>query len=118
MSKASVSPNQPKSVTHNSTTVPDVSATLHLADRENLTANTIGFSSAAMYPDALTLRVSGDSWQGSPQFTVSVDRQDLGFAPVGVTASHADGQSQEFTFSGTDHGNGPHKVHVIFLNDA
>ena len=47
---------------------------------------------------------------------MKVDGTQLG-DPQSVTASHAAGQTQNFTFSG-NWGAGPHNVEVDFINDA
>ena len=66
--------------------------------------------------DTLTLGLSEDAYKGDAQFTVTVDGVSLGAAQT-VTASHAAGAQQLFTFNG-NWGAGPHNVSVKFLNDA
>lgn len=66
--------------------------------------------------DVMTLHVSADSWNGSPQFVVSVDGKQQGGTQT-ATASHADGNTQDLTLSGA-FGTGVHDVAVTFLNDA
>ena len=66
--------------------------------------------------DTLTLGLSEDAYQGDAQFTVTIDGTSLG-ATQTVTASHAAGAQQQFTFKG-NWGAGPHNVSVKFLNDA
>ena len=66
--------------------------------------------------DVMTLHVSADSWNGSPQFVVSVDGTQQGGTQT-ATASHAAGQTQDLTLSGA-FGTGVHDVAVTFLNDA
>lgn len=66
--------------------------------------------------DVMVLHVSADSWNGSPQFIVSVDGKQQGGTQT-ATASHADGQTQDITLSGA-FGTGVHDVAVTFLNDA
>ncbi|WP_336488119.1 carbohydrate-binding domain-containing protein [Methylobacterium nigriterrae] len=66
--------------------------------------------------DTLVLRVSGDSWQGSPHFTVSVDGKQVG-GTLTTSASHAAGQTQDITLTGS-FGTGAHKVAIAFLDDA
>ncbi len=73
-------------------------------------------SFAVTQQDRLVLQVSEDAWQGDAQFTVSVDGRQVGGTQV-ATASHAAGQSQSVTLSGT-WGLGQHTVAVDFLNDA
>ncbi len=65
--------------------------------------------------DTLVLNLSEDAYLGDAQFTVSVDGKSLG-AAQSVTASHGQGQTQAFTFTGS-FGAGPHQVGVTFLND-
>ena len=66
--------------------------------------------------DTLVVSASEDAWQGDAQFTVSVDGVQVGGVQT-VTASHAAGASQDFTFNG-NWGTGAHQVGVTFLNDA
>ena len=58
--------------------------------------------------------MSEDAFQGDAQFRVSLDGQVLGGVCT-VTASHAAGQSEAFTFTG-DFGPGPHNISIQFLN--
>lgn len=73
-------------------------------------------SFAVTQADMLVLQVSEDAWQGDAQFTVSVDGKQVGGTQV-ATASHAAGQAQSVTLSGS-WGMGQHTVAVNFLNDA
>jgi predicted Zn-dependent protease len=66
--------------------------------------------------DTLVLQLSEDAWRGNAQFIVSVDGHQLGSAQS-VTASHAAGQVQNFSFQGA-FGPGPHNVAISFINDA
>lgn len=66
--------------------------------------------------DTLTLGLSEDAYKGDAQFTVTMDGVPFGAAQT-VTASHAAGGKQAFTFIG-NWGAGPHKVAVNYLNDA
>ncbi len=63
----------------------------------------------------LTLDLSEDAYEGNAQFSVSVDGVKLG-NPQSVTASHALGQIQAFTFQDML-SSGTHDVSVTFLND-
>ena len=65
--------------------------------------------------DSLVLSMSEDAYQGDAQFTVSVDGQQQG--DFTVTASHAAGSTETFTFDG-NWAPGAHTVTVNFLNDA
>jgi len=66
--------------------------------------------------DVMVLHVSADSWNGSPQFLVSVDGKQQGGTQT-VTASHTGGQTQDTSLSGA-FGLGLHDVAITFLNDA
>ena len=68
-------------------------------------------------PDTLVLGLAEDAYQGDAQFTVTVDGVPLSAAAQTVTASHAAGAQQQFTFTG-NWGPGPHQVAVKYLNDA
>jgi len=63
----------------------------------------------------LKLKVSGDSWNGAPQFVVLVDGKQIGGTQT-TAAAHAKGEWQEITLSGV--GSNPGKVEVKFINDA
>ena len=67
-------------------------------------------------PETLVLHLSEDAYQGDALFTVALDGKQLGDMQA-VTASHAAGAAQDFTFTGS-FGTGPHTVAVRFLNDA
>ena len=67
-------------------------------------------------PDTLILGLSEDAYQSDAQFTVTLDGVSLGAAQT-VTAPHAAGGQQQFTFTG-NWGAGPHQVVVKYLNDA
>lgn len=64
----------------------------------------------------LSLRLSGDAWEGQPDFAIRVDGKLLGASQT-VSAVHGQGGEQEFTYIG-GFGAGPHTVSVTFLNDA
>jgi len=66
--------------------------------------------------DTLTLHLSEDAWKGDAQFSVNLDGQQLATGQA-VTALHAAGQVQDFTYAG-NFGIGPHDLAVTFLNDA
>lgn len=66
--------------------------------------------------DYLILRVSGDSYQGDPQFTVKVDGTQIG-GTLTTAASHAAGKYEDKILVGPFTA-GPHSVEVTFLNDA
>ena len=66
--------------------------------------------------NTVLLRMSETAWQGDAQFVAFVDGKQVGGVNT-VTASHAAGAVQDFTFKG-DFGSGAHTVSVQFLNDA
>ena len=74
-------------------------------------------SSSGDGPDTLTLGLAEDAYQGDAQFTVTVDGVLVSATAQTVTASHAAGKEQQFTFTG-NWGAGPHSVAVKYLNDA
>ncbi|MCA1662730.1 MAG: right-handed parallel beta-helix repeat-containing protein [Myxococcales bacterium] len=65
--------------------------------------------------DTLTVELSEDAWLGDAEFAASIDGHELGRGTV--TALHATGATQSFTWSGS-WGPGQHTVTVAFLNDA
>jgi len=66
--------------------------------------------------NTLVLKVSGDSYLGSPHFIVTVDGKPVG-GTLTTTASHAAGQTQDVTLTGS-FGAGPHDVAVKFIDDV
>ena len=66
--------------------------------------------------DTLVLKISQDAWQGSAQYTISVDGRQIG-GTLTASASHAAGQSDTVTVKG-DWSVGIHTVSINFLNDA
>jgi len=64
----------------------------------------------------LVFKVSGDSYQGTPHFVVTVDGQQVG-GTLTTSAAHASGQTQDITLTG-NFGSGAHDVAVQFLDDA
>ena len=67
-------------------------------------------------PDTLVLRVSQDAYQGSAEYTVSVDGRQIGGVQT-ATALRSAGQSDTVNVLG-DFAPGGHTVTVNFLNDA
>jgi hypothetical protein len=67
--------------------------------------------------DTITVRVSGDHYQGAPEFRLYVDGKPVG-EPQRVSAVHGKGEWQEFTFTGDFSEDGPAKVEIRYLNDA
>jgi beta-glucanase (GH16 family) len=66
--------------------------------------------------DTITLHVSGDQYQGNPQFQVLVDGHQVGSSTYNVTAVHSSGQWQDITLTGNFAS--AHTVDVKFTNDA
>ena len=62
------------------------------------------------------MRVAADSWNGDPQFTVSVDGTQIG-GTYSASASHANGQWQDVTVTGA-FGATPSSVAITFINDG
>ncbi|MGE0118018.1 MAG: carbohydrate-binding domain-containing protein [Dongiaceae bacterium] len=74
-------------------------------------------TAAASGSDTIVVRVSGDHYDGAPQFKLMVDGQQVGAVQT-VSAVKSKGQWQEFTFK-TDLGaDDAAKVEVVFTNDA
>jgi hypothetical protein len=71
---------------------------------------------AGVGPDALVLKISQDAYQGSAEYTVSVDGTQVG-GTFTASSSRAARQSDTLTLKG-DWGPGEHSVEVRFLNDA
>jgi hypothetical protein len=67
-------------------------------------------------PDSLVLKVSQDAWQGSAQYTVSVDGKQIG-GTLTAYAAHSSPVDDLITVRG-DFTGGTHKLTVNFLNDA
>ena len=79
------------------------------------TTNTTSLVDPGTGPDTLLVHISGDQWQGNPQFTLTVDGKQIASAQ-GVTVSHAAGQWQDVIFHG-DFANA-HEADINFTNDA
>lgn len=67
-------------------------------------------------PDALALSITQDAWQGSAQYTISVDGVQIG-GTLSASALRGSGASDSVTVLG-DWAAGAHRVTVNFLNDA
>lgn len=79
------------------------------------TAWKAGFgTSSTVPPSKLSLVLSEDAFKGNAKFIAKVDGVTIG-GPTAVTASHALGQTQTFTFSGL-WGPGNHSVEIDFTN--
>ncbi|MGG5817692.1 right-handed parallel beta-helix repeat-containing protein [Falsiroseomonas sp. HW251] len=83
------------------------------------TGGTTGFTPAALAygsgTDTLVLKISQDAWNGSAQYTVSVDGVQQGGTWT-ASALHGSGQSDTLTIKG-NWAAGTHSVAVTFLND-
>ncbi|HVE69250.1 MAG TPA: carbohydrate-binding domain-containing protein, partial [Solirubrobacteraceae bacterium] len=66
-------------------------------------------------PDRLVLKISQDAYQGSAEYTVSVDGEQIG-GTFTASASNSAGESDTLTLKG-DWDAGRHEVAVTFLND-
>jgi hypothetical protein len=66
---------------------------------------------------SIMLHVSGDQWQGDPQFMVFVDGVQLGDT-YNVSASHSAGQWQDITIPGSFASGLPQQVQVAYSNNA
>jgi hypothetical protein len=73
-------------------------------------------SSPSSSTDTLVLKMSGDSYQGTPHFIVTVDGQQVG-GTLTTSAAHASGQTQDITLTG-NFGAGAHDVAVKFIDDV
>ncbi|WP_336491538.1 carbohydrate-binding domain-containing protein [Methylobacterium nigriterrae] len=73
------------------------------------------FNFATPRQNLLTLRVSGDSYEGDPQFIVKVDDQQVG-GVYSAHAAHASGAHDDIAIQGAFSAN-PNKVTVEFIND-
>ena len=67
--------------------------------------------------NTLVVHVSGDHYQGDPQFQVYVDGKAVGGTQA-VTAVHGSNQWQDIALKGDFSPSSPHAVEVRFLNDA
>jgi beta-glucanase (GH16 family) len=67
-------------------------------------------------PDALTVKISQDAFNGSAQYTIAVDGSQIG-GTLTASALHSSGQSDTITVLG-DWASGPHKLSVNFINDS
>ncbi|MFC0386137.1 carbohydrate-binding domain-containing protein [Muricoccus vinaceus] len=81
--------------------------------RSGTSTTTVGTNPPAA-AHSLTLHLSEDAWQGDAKFNVLVDGKVIGSGTV--TASHANGATQDFTFNGLTAV--PKTVGVAFLNDG
>jgi hypothetical protein len=66
--------------------------------------------------DTLTLQMSEDAWKGNAEFTVEINGKQIGGINT-VTALHAQGASQTFSFTGS-WGSGTNWFGITFINDA
>jgi len=66
-------------------------------------------------PDKLSIVLSGEAYQGSPQFIAKIDGQPVTAAPTAVVAAYGV-DTQTFAFLG-HWGGGVHTVEIAFVND-
>jgi hypothetical protein len=64
----------------------------------------------------LAVKVSGDHYKGAPNFVIAVGGKTIDSSNI-VTAVHAKGEWQTFTFKG-EFGTDPNKVSITFNNDS
>jgi Ca-dependent carbohydrate-binding module xylan-binding len=103
------------SIAYDGVTDAGTSATMMSAGTHDFTVG--GATAAAATPaDLLTLHLSGDDWNGDPQFSLLIDGKPAS-ASQGVTAVHSAGQWQNVSFSG-NFGAGAHTIGIQFTNDS
>ncbi|MDT8316220.1 carbohydrate-binding domain-containing protein [Roseomonas mucosa] len=88
---------------------------IEMADAKSV-AISPGGTTSTTDAHTITLKLSGDSWQGDAQVKVFIDGVAMGDT-VTVTAQHGSGQTQDLTLSGHWDA-GAHTISVQFLNDA
>jgi glucose/arabinose dehydrogenase len=109
-------------VTYDGGAVPNSTSALLSAGPQNLAFTDNGTSFPPISttfgsgPDSLILKISQDVFQGSAQYTVSVDGKQIG-GVLTASALHASGQHDTVTVHGT-FAAGPHTLTVNFLEDA
>jgi glucose/arabinose dehydrogenase len=112
-----------ESATYNGVAVAGATSMLGMAGPQNFTFTEPGTPpppsggsvTIGSGPDALVLRIAQDAWQGSAQYTVSVDGVQIA-GTLTAQASHAAGQADTVTVLGS-WAAGPHTLTVNFLND-
>src|SRR5262249_17388791 len=108
-------------VTYDGAAVPNAVAALMAAGAQDFSFTDTGTSfppistTLGTGPDSLVLKISQDAFQGSAQYTVSVDGKPIG-GVITASALHASGQHDTVTVHGTFTA-GAHTVTVNFLND-
>ncbi len=109
-------------IAYDSATVPNGTATLlsagplDFAFTDNGVVSTPKNTTIGSGPDSLVLKISQDAFQGSAQYTVSVDGAQIGDI-LTASALHGSGQDDTTTVKGS-FATGPHTLTVSFLNDA
>ena len=88
---------------------------IEMADAKSV-AISPGGTTSTTDAHTITLKLSGDSWQGDAQVKVFMDGVAMSDT-VTVTAQHGSGQTQDLTLSGHWDA-GAHTISVQFLNDA
>ena len=74
-----------------------------------------GLSVMVTEPFSLRIKASADLWQGAPRMRIWADKTLLG--EVDVTAVHASGQWQDFTFTRAGLSSAS-KIRIEYINDA
>lgn len=77
---------------------------------------TLHCCSRPAHADIVAVNVSRDAYNADANFSVTVDHKQV-FTNLVATASHAEGSTQAFTFTG-NWGPGPHTITIRFLRDA
>jgi hypothetical protein len=109
-------------VTYDGATVPNTTAALMSAGPQDFAFTDSGTSfppiskTIGSGPDSLVLKISQDVFQGSAQYTVSVDGKQIG-GVLTASALHASDQHDTVTVHGT-FAVGTHTLTVNFLEDA
>ena len=108
-------------ITYDSATVPNGTAALmsagplDFAFTDSGTVSTPKNTTIGSGPDSLVLKISQDAFQGSAQYTVSVDGKQIG-GVLTASALHGSGQDDTTTVKGS-FATGTHTLTVNFLND-
>ena len=108
-------------ITYDSATVPNGTAALMSAGPLDFAFTDSGVvatprnTTIGSGPDALVLKISQDAFQGSAQYTVSVDGKQIG-GVLTASALHGSGQDDTTTVKGS-FATGAHTLTVNFLND-
>jgi hypothetical protein len=103
------------SIAYDGTTDAGTAAALYTTSSRDFSVG--GAATAATAPaDTLSVKLAEDAWKGDARFVLYLDGKAI-TTPQAVTASHAAGQWQEVSLTGT-FGPGSHTLGVRFTNDA